>query len=61
MATEATFDDIRVEIEVSGDLSEEDADILAAGAKRSPVWSLLNFAHEMELVVTVGRTPQAAD
>lgn len=59
--SEEAFDDIRVEIEVSGDLSEEEADILAAGAKRSPVWGLMHFAHEMEPVVNVGRTPQTAD
>jgi len=55
------FDDIRIEIGVSGsDLSEEDAEILAAGAKRSPVWSLLRFAHDMEPAVDVERTTEAA-
>ncbi len=58
---EESFDDIRIEIEVSGEnLSDEDADRLAAGAKRSPVWGLMHFAHEMEPVVTVGRTPAPA-
>ncbi|MFC6756734.1 OsmC family protein [Halomicroarcula sp. GCM10025894] len=55
------FDDIRVEIAIDGeDLSDEDAAILAEGAKRSPVWSLLRFAHDMEPAVTVERTPEAA-
>lgn len=50
--SEETFDDIRVEIEVSGEnLSEEEAEILAAGAKRSPVWNLMHLAHDMEPVV----------
>lgn len=47
------FDDIRVEIAVSGEnLTDEEADILAAGAKRSPVWNLMHLAHEMEPVVS---------
>lgn len=59
--SEETFDDIRVEIEVSGEnLSDEDADLLAAGAKRSPVWSLMHYAHDMEPVVSVERTPEPA-
>lgn len=46
------FDDIRVEIAVSGEsLTDEEAEILAAGAKRSPVWNLVTLAHEMEPVV----------
>jgi uncharacterized OsmC-like protein len=58
---EESFDDIRLEIEVSGeDLSEEDAETLAAGAKRSPVWGLMHFAHEMEPVVNVTPTPEPA-
>lgn len=58
---EASFDDIRVEIEVTGEgLSDDDADLLAAGAKRSPVWGLMHFAHDMEPVVEVGRTPEPA-
>lgn len=58
---EESFDDIRVEIEVAGEnLSEEDADLLAAGAKRSPVWGLMRFPHDMEPVVNVGRTPETA-
>jgi uncharacterized OsmC-like protein len=60
--SEEAFDDIRIEIEISGaDLSDEEADLLAAGAKRSPVWSLMHFAHDMEPVVNVGRTPEVAD
>lgn len=60
--SEETFDDIRVEIEVSGaDLSNEDAELLAAGAKRSPVWNLMHLAHEMEPVVDVKQAPEAAD
>jgi uncharacterized OsmC-like protein len=58
---EESFDDIRVEIEVTGEnLSDEDADILAEGAKRSPVWGLMHFVHDMEPVVKVGRTPEPA-
>lgn len=52
--SDETFDDIRVEIEVSGDgLTDEDAEILAAGARRSPVWNLMRLAHDMEPVVSV--------
>jgi len=59
--SEEMFDDIRVEITVSGDgLSEADAEILAHGAKRSPVWSLMRFPHDMAPVVDVERTPEAA-
>jgi len=59
--SEEAFDDIRIDIAVSGEnLSEEDADLLADGAKRSPVWGLMSFAHDMEPVVTVERTPEAA-
>jgi uncharacterized OsmC-like protein len=58
---EESFDDIRLEIEVSGEgLSKEDAEILADGAKRSPVWGLMHFAHEIEPVVSVSRTPEPA-
>ncbi|WP_197052503.1 OsmC family protein [Halobellus rufus] len=60
--SEETFDDIRVEIAVNGEgLSEEDADILAAGAKRSPVWNLLTFAHDLDPVVRIGSAPEATD
>ncbi|NIC00273.1 OsmC family protein [Halobacterium sp. R2-5] len=59
---EESFGDIDVEIAVSGEnLSEADADVLAAGAKRSPVWSLMNFAHDMDPAVTVGSTSGTAD
>jgi uncharacterized OsmC-like protein len=59
--SEETFDGIGVEIAVRGEnLSGEDADVLAAGAKRSPVWNLMNFAHDMEPIVSVGQTPEAA-
>lgn len=59
--SDETFDDIRVEIEIDGEnLSDEDADVLAEGAKRSPVWNLMSFAHDMEPVVDVGRTPEPA-
>ncbi|WP_178917147.1 OsmC family protein [Natronomonas gomsonensis] len=58
----ATFDDIRVEIEVSGDgLSEADAELLAEGAKRSPVWNLMHLPHEMEPVVDIQRPIEADD
>ncbi|MFO8114754.1 MAG: OsmC family protein [Halorubrum sp.] len=58
---EESFDDIRVEIEVAGEnLTDDDADILAAGAKRSPVWGLMRFAHDMEPVVDVGRRAEPA-
>ncbi|MEF8807073.1 OsmC family protein [Natronomonas sp.] len=60
--SENTFEDIRVEIEVSGDdLSEEDAEILAEGAKRSPVWNLMHLPHEMEPVVDVQQAIEADD
>jgi uncharacterized OsmC-like protein len=60
--SENTFDDIRVEISVSGeDLSEEDAEVLAEGAKRSPVWNLMHLSHEMEPVVDVRRAVEADD
>jgi uncharacterized OsmC-like protein len=60
--SEETFEDIRVEIDVSGEnLSQEDADILAAGAKRSPVWNLMHLAHEMEPVVNAKERAETAD
>lgn len=60
--SEDTFDDIRIEIEVSGKgLSEEEADLLVAGAERSPVWNLMRLAHDMEPVISVKQTPVAAD
>ncbi|WP_336135731.1 OsmC family protein [Natronomonas amylolytica] len=60
--SENTFEDIRVEIAVSGDdLSEEDAETLAEGAKRSPVWNLMHLAHEMDPVVDVQRPIEADD
>ncbi|MFO7926150.1 MAG: OsmC family protein [Halobacteriota archaeon] len=52
--SDGTFDDIRVEIEVGGaTLTDEEADILAAGARRSPVWNLLRLAHDMALIASV--------
>ncbi|WP_135366116.1 OsmC family protein [Halosimplex halophilum] len=52
--SDESFDDIRIEIAVSGeDLSDEDAEILAAGAQRSPVWNLMRLAHDMEPTVQV--------
>jgi uncharacterized OsmC-like protein len=60
--SENTFENIRVEIEVSGDdLSEADAELLAEGAKRSPVWTLMHLAHEMEPVVDIQRPIEADD
>lgn len=57
-----TDDDIRVEIAVRGDgISEEEADILAAGSQRSPVWKPMRSAHEMEPVVTVTQPGVVAD
>jgi uncharacterized OsmC-like protein len=60
--SDETFEDIRVEIAVSGDgLTDEEAEILTAGAKRSPVWNMMRLAHDMEPVVSVESTPAAAD
>jgi uncharacterized OsmC-like protein len=60
--SENTFENIRVEIEVSGDdLSEADAELLAEGAKRSPVWNLMHLAHEMEPIVDIQRPIEADD
>lgn len=60
--SDETYDDIRVEISVSGEgLTEEEAEILTAGAKRSPVWNLMRLAHDMEPVVTVESPPPTAD
>lgn len=60
--SEASFDDINVEIVVSGDdLSDADAEVLTAGARRSPVWNLMRLAHDMEPVVSVEPTPSTAD
>lgn len=52
--SDETFDDVSIDIEVSGpDPSGEEADILAAGAQRSPVWNLMRLAHDMEPAVSV--------
>ncbi|QLD89155.1 OsmC family protein [Natronomonas salina] len=60
--SEETFGDIDVEITVEGeDLSEEDVELLTAGAQRSPVWNLMRLAHEMEPVVSVGLPSPTAD
>lgn len=42
------FEDIDVEIEVGGDVSEAERERLEAGARRSPVWTLMSMAHDME-------------
>jgi uncharacterized OsmC-like protein len=56
------FDDIRVEIEVAGeDLTEKDAEVLTTGAKRSPVWGLMHFAHELEPAVSIAQPTESAD
>lgn len=58
----STFDDINVEIEVSGeDLSDEQLEILRAGARRSPVWNLMRLSHDLEPSVSVSHTPVAAN
>lgn len=60
--SEETFDDISIEIAVSGDgLTDEEAEILTAGAKRSPVWNLMHLAHDIEPVLSVEPTPVTAD
>lgn len=50
---EGMFDNIDVEIEVSGDISEEQRELLETGARRSPVWTLLSKANEMEPRVSI--------
>lgn len=47
--------------EGSGVSDYEDAEILTAGARRSPVWNLMRLAHDMEPVVSVEPTPSTAD
>jgi uncharacterized OsmC-like protein len=60
--SEATFDDIQVEIEVSGeDLSHEQIETLQAGARRSPVWNLMRLSHNMEPDVSEAKTPVEAN
>lgn len=55
-ASDATFDDIHVEIEVSGeDLTDEQIETLQAGARRSPVWNLMRLSHDMEPSVSVSQ------
>lgn len=58
----STFDDIQVDIEVSGSgLSNEQIETLQAGARRSPVWNLMRLSHEMEPTVSVNQATIAAD
>lgn len=60
--SDGTFDDVRVEIAVRGDdLTAEEAELLTAGARRSPVWNVMRLAHDMEPVLSVEPTPPTAD
>lgn len=60
--SESTFDGIDVEITVRGDgLSEEDVEVLTAGAQRSPVWNLMRLPHGMDPVVRVDGSHSTAD
>lgn len=59
--SDATFDDIHVEIEVSGeDLTDEQIETLQAGARRSPVWNLMRLSQDMEPSVSVSQPAVAA-
>lgn len=60
--SEESFDDITVEITVSGnDLTDDEIEVLTAGAQRSPVWNLLRLPHDMEPVVSVDSAPSTTD
>lgn len=60
--SDETFEDVRVEIAVSGDgLTDEEAEILTAGSQRSPVWNMMRLAHDMEPVVSVEASPQTIE
>ncbi|UPV75766.1 OsmC family protein [Halorussus limi] len=46
--SDETYDDFTIDIEVSGPgLTDEDAETLREGARRSPVFNLLSGSHEM--------------
>lgn len=60
--SEESFGDIDVEISVRGDdLSDDDLEVLTAGAQRSPVWNLMRLPNEMDPVVSVDSSAQSTD
>lgn len=60
--SEWTFENVEIDIAVTGDdLTEEDRELLEAGARRSPVWNLMRLGHEMEPRVELGTAEMAAD
>ncbi|WP_255195443.1 OsmC family protein [Halorarius litoreus] len=58
--SETTFDDIDITIEVSGDITDEQREVLQAGARRSPVWNLMRLPNDMEPSVEVAKTGMPA-
>lgn len=59
--SDTTFDNIDVSIEVSGDnLTDDDIEVLQAGARRSPVWNLLHLSNDMEPTVSRTQAPVIA-
>ncbi|WP_137286662.1 OsmC family protein [Halorussus salinisoli] len=59
--SDETYDDFTIDIEVSGpDLTEEDAETLREGVRRSPVFNLFSLSHEMSPEVRMENVPKAA-
>lgn len=60
--SDRTFENIEVEIEVSGDgIDETERDLLEAGARRSPVWNLFRLPYDVEPTVRAVSTPVPGD
>lgn len=60
--SEESFGDIDIDISVRGDdLSDDDLEVLAAGAQRSPVWNLMRLPHDVEPIVSVDPAASTTD
>ena len=60
--SERTFENVDIEIEVSGDgIDEAERELLAAGARRSPVWNLFRLPHDVEPTIRAVSTPIPGD
>jgi len=58
---EETYDGVDIDVAVSGpDLTDEDAETLRDGMRRSPVFNLISRSHEMSPEVRMKNAPKAA-
>ena len=60
--SDRTFENVDIEIEVSGDgIDEAERELLTAGARRSPVWNLFRLPHDLEPTVQAVSPPVPGD